>query len=839
MLALTHMSISTAFLLLAAAMSLTLGGVVVLRGPRQVTSRQFAVLSVNLILWSLGVLTIVHSPTKNFASDAIKITFIVAAFLPATFYHFVYSFPYVRKSRFPLELALLYLGGVVLTLGTFTPYYLRDVTLRISAPPAAEYGPVFYSYSFLVALAMAVSFNDLFRKARHAIGIQRRQVEHVLLGIFVTTGLASFTNILAPAWGIKNLEVYGPGFVVLMMAIFAYSMVRYHLLDIWILVSRATVYAVITAFVVLTFMTSVSLVHWVFSDGGRGADILTTMIAAGIIVFFLQPLRDRIQLILNRVVLYRQYDAGQFIDRITRSGGEIVKLEHLLDAVAHDIQNTVGVRLVQVLLCREKTPGIYVTEYTANHQDRGKEHFNLGPVEAYLVEHAGPISVHELAQTARGRHAEEIVEILEGIHAQLCVPLRTTSGIIGFLMLGPKSSQDIFTLTDLKTFRTISGPLATAIENARLYKKLEALNLHLERIMKSMQGGVIAVDESGTVTTANKAATDLLGPIPPGTVLEKLEAAVSGLLRRTLEERRTFKDVETTVLSSNGQPLAVAMSSSVFRTASQDCIGGMVLIHDMTQIKQLEASVQRADRLTSIGTMAAGMAHEIKNPLQSIKTFTQLLPQRYQDSDFRKTFSEVVPPEVQRIDAIVTRLLDFARPQPVCFEPQDVQAILRDVLALTDNQLHKVDITINLDFPEENRLVTGDDQQLHQLFLNLVLNAIDAMRECRHRVLTVRVEYARLRRRQKVSGDVVEVPCARIVLADTGCGIEEANLQHLFTPFFTTKNHGSGLGLCVANGIVTEHDGDIDIVSSPGQGATFAVSFPLARQAVSAERVQL
>jgi two-component system nitrogen regulation sensor histidine kinase GlnL len=831
---------ASVFLVLASGMSISLGGLVLLRSPRQSTSRRFALLSLTLALWSLGVLAIIHSPDKAFASEAIKITFAIAAFLPATFYHFIRSFPAVRQDKVPVSLYVLYAGGAALALGTRTPYYLHDVTLSDTAPPAADYGPVFYAYSALVAMSMVVSFTDLFLKARKAVGIQRRQVDHVIMAIFLSTGLASFTNILAPAWGIKNLEIFGPCFMVLMMAIFAYSMIRYHLLDIWILVSRATVYAVVTAFVVAVFMTCVSVVHWVFSGGGRAADLMTTLLAATIIVFFLQPLRERVQLLLNRAVLYRHYDAERFIERITRSAGEIVKLEHLLDALARDINNTLGVRDITVLLVSEKTPRRYVSEYRTGTFEVQPEYFDdLNFLEAYVRDLPGPVSVHELAHTRQSDECQRVVDRLEEFGAQLCVPLRTTKDIVGFILLGAKSSQDIFTLTDLKVFSTVARPLATAIENARLYKRLEALNLHLERIMKSMQSGVIAVDELGVVTTVNVAAVELMGPIAPGTPMKDLEPRVAALLRRTLEEHRSFSDMETVITAANGEPTPVVMSSSEFRTATADTLGGMVLIHDMTQIKRLEASVQRADRLTSIGTMAAGMAHEIKNPLQSIKTFTQLLPDRYEDQDFRKTFSEVVPPEVQRIDAIVTRLLDFARPKPACFEPQDVQGILRDVLALTENQVRKADITVHMDFPPENRPIMGDDQQLHQLFLNLVLNAIDAMRESPERRLTISMGYTRLRRRPKASAEVVEVPCARIMLTDTGCGIEEYNVQHLFTPFFTTKSHGSGLGLCVANGIVTEHEGDIDLKSAPGRGTTFSVSFPLAQGGVAAERVKL
>jgi len=246
--------------------------------------------------------------------------------------------------------------------------------------------------------------------------------------------------------------------------------------------------------------------------------------------------------------------------------------------------------------------------------------------------------------------------------------------------------------------------------------------------------------------------------------------------------------------------------------------------------------VQRADRLTSIGTMAAGMAHEIKNPLQSIKTFTQLLPNRFEDADFRRTFSEVVPPEVQRIDTIVTRLLDFARIKPVHFAPQNMRKILEEVLALVENQLRKADIEVMTEFPDTIQEVNADNQRLHQVFLNLVLNALDAMKDRPVRRLTIRLYYDRTHFTHEGQPTFFDVPCMRVAVMDTGCGISKTHLEQLFTPFFTTKADGSGLGLSVVHGIVTEHGGEIDVTSTVDVGTTFTLTFPLMQETKVFER---
>jgi signal transduction histidine kinase len=257
----------------------------------------------------------------------------------------------------------------------------------------------------------------------------------------------------------------------------------------------------------------------------------------------------------------------------------------------------------------------------------------------------------------------------------------------------------------------------------------------------------------------------------------------------------------------------------------------------LSQVKRLEQNVQRADRLSSIGTLAAGMAHEIKNPLVSIKTFAQLLPTRYEDTDFRETFAEVVLTEVERINSIVTGLLDFARPKQASFAVYNLCAIVGEVLTLVENQARTGDITIKSRFEEPELQIYGDEQQLHQVFLNLVLNAIDAMGHTREGFLSVSIDLGRMHTRNNRLAPLLDVESVRVTIEDTGCGIPQETLERIFTPFYTTKEDGSGLGLSVVHGIVTEHGGEIDVKSAVQEGTAFTVTLPLAREEVAVEGV--
>ena len=311
---------ATTFLLALAAVSSGLMGIVVLaHSPSKRTHQVFALLTLNIALWSVGVLFIVHSRTEAWAYLWLHVTIGVASFLPATFYQFNAFFPYQRFQGSKIALGLFYAAPLFFLMILHTPWYVRDVVVHADAPPIVQYGPAFLVYSSLVGLSMLLSFFNLFAKLRQTTGIQRRQVEHVIIAIFLSTGCAFLTNVLAPVMEIGTTEPYGPCFMVVLMSILAYSMLRYHLLDVWVIVSRTTVYALVMVFVIATFVGAVSAVHWLSSAGGRFSDMVTTGLASLIIVLFIQPLKERSQLILDRLLLHRRYNAQALIERVSRT----------------------------------------------------------------------------------------------------------------------------------------------------------------------------------------------------------------------------------------------------------------------------------------------------------------------------------------------------------------------------------------------------------------------------------------------------------------------------------------------------------------------------------------
>jgi signal transduction histidine kinase len=233
-------------------------------------------------------------------------------------------------------------------------------------------------------------------------------------------------------------------------------------------------------------------------------------------------------------------------------------------------------------------------------------------------------------------------------------------------------------------------------------------------------------------------------------------------------------------------------------------------------LKKSKSYIRRADRLASLGTLTAGLAHEIRNPLVAIKTFTQLLPERIDDEEFRNHFLNIASGEVDRISALVTELLEFARPSEPKFDLEDINGILDGMILLVSTETKSKHIDILKDCASDVSPITIDREQMKQVFLNMLLNAIEATPE-KGKI------YVKTRSYTKPEGE----PYIQIEFTDTGCGIRPEYLEEIFTPFFTTKEKGSGLGLSISNQIVQDHKGYIDVESQLNKGTSFFINLPL------------
>ena len=814
--------------LLTALICFCLGALVLARNPRKITNMAFAFLASTLMLWAIGVYVVIRSRTLHEALLGLHFSEFVVCLAPAAFYHFVGYFPKGKFDGSRHFLLFLYISALVLGAVTFHPSYIQEVTLYPDKPPLVVHSPALIAPIINILIAFIAVHTNLRRKLHETQGFGRRQTQFVMTGIYSIAALSIVIGILEPVFNVMRFQAYGPVTTTLLMGCFAYAMVKYHLLDTRAFVSRLLVFLGSTVFVIATFLGFMALTQMYIGGQAQVIHIVPALLTGLVVSFVFQTVKDRVAHFIEVTLLRQRYDVENLYSRLAGHAAEVVQLDQFLKTIAADIQETIGVRTVRVLLLDPEDETMLATEFTSDPDDPVIRTRQQSVLLDFLRERPQPLILEQILHRRPDERMVRVASALADLDAFFCLPLITGDGLVGIMTLGQKDTHDIYSEQELIAFKALAGPLGTAIANARLYQELEKVHMHQSKVFGRMREGVIAVDTSGKITTTNEASIELLGSIKEGQYLEDLPPEIAGLLRTTLDREVAVSDYQTTINGKDDDPATVIVSSSCLKTPDNVTTGAVALIYDLTHVKRLERNVQRADRLSSLGTLAAGMAHEIKNPLVSIKTFTQLLADRYKDPDFRSTFEEVVPHEVDRIDTIVSRLLDFARPRPVNYQDLILRRVIEQVLALVENQMRKGFIKTELDFPDGELCVTGDEQQLHQVFLNLVLNAVDAMQEKREGTIAIRARTGHIFGRRYGVPRPIHRKCARISVTDTGCGIPADQIAELFTPFYTTKSDGCGLGLAVVHSILTEHGGEIDVSSVLGEGTTFTLSIPLA-----------
>ena len=353
------------------------------------------------------------------------------------------------------------------------------------------------------------------------------------------------------------------------------------------------------------------------------------------------------------------------------------------------------------------------------------------------------------------------------------------------------------------------------------FAELSDLKSYTDHILGSLATGIITLDLEGRVVTLNPAGEALTGCVTAsvggracGDAFAHLPE-LRDLLLQTLASR--FGLAPVSLVLSRGEAAAVPVEVTItpLKGGEGQALGVIAALRDLSAVRQLEEQLSRSDRLAALGTLAAGLAHEIKNPLTSVMTFSRHVARRFADERFRQRFQSVVPRELERINRIVEDLLRLARPSRLALAPVHLPEILDQALDLYGNQIEAKCVRVVRDYPLGLPPVPGDSEHLYQALVNLVTNALDAMEQ--GGTLTIRAARAEEADRQ----------CLRIEVTDTGAGIGPAETASVFNPFFTTKASGTGLGLAIAHKIIDDHGGTISFQSVAGRGTTFTVLLPL------------
>jgi signal transduction histidine kinase len=429
-------------------------------------------------------------------------------------------------------------------------------------------------------------------------------------------------------------------------------------------------------------------------------------------------------------------------------------------------------------------------------------------------------------EVARERTAERqrLHSELARLNWALVLPLLSENTVIGLIALGPKLSWDPFYPHDLDLLMTLANQAGTAIKNAQLYTQVVLANEFIENVVATIESGVVAIDAAGHVTMFNRAAAQLTRLPAEGVKNQSadvLPADLEALLKSTVADGRERTQPEI-ALPDGAVTRPVICTTSPLRDPAGVILGAVAVFSDLTPFKQLESERQRAARLAYFEVLASSLAHEIKNPLVAIKTFAQLIPRRQSDALFADEFSRIVTREIGRMERLVEQLRTLSRPSDRPKQRLDVREPLAQAVEFLRPAFDEKRISTGTSLGAEPRFVLGDHGELEQLFINLLMNACEATPPGG----TLSIELT-------ATGDHVAV-----ALADSGPGIPPELLEHVFDPFITTKQRGSGLGLTICAGIAAAHRAKLRAANRAAGGALLTAEFPLAVAAQATSEVR-
>ncbi len=365
----------------------------------------------------------------------------------------------------------------------------------------------------------------------------------------------------------------------------------------------------------------------------------------------------------------------------------------------------------------------------------------------------------------------------------------------------------------------------------RQFKEIQRLQNYTENLMITMADGLLSVDISGTVAAVNPAACDLLGISshssikgkPLASILEE-SSQLRVLIDNMLQVPAAISQQEVEI-GDETETRTILVGASPLYDSDKRPREIIFTLHNITELKKLESRIRQSERLAALGTLAAGMAHEIRNPLSAIKTFVQLLPRKIDNPIFLEKFNRTVPRETNRINLLVEELLELSRFPRYSFSITDVNWLLKQTNEAIESELYESNIEYQADMESSLPKIQADANQLLKAFHNLARNAIQAMPT--GGLLTIRTAFEKLSESEQQEQTATSPDRVIIIFEDTGEGISPDQLTQIFNPFFTTKDTGTGLGLPITHKVITEHRGQIEVESQIGQGTKVTVSLPV------------
>lgn len=676
-------------------------------------------------------------------------------------------------------------------------------------------------FASCIVVADGLLFNSYFRARTPAL---RLQLRWIMWGVGVAA--LAFALFFAVPYLLGRpissvSEVLGLGPLILVPLSFGYSIVRYRMMDVDVIVRRSFVHVLATATVAVLYLLLLLTVGDVVREINPTA---STWVARGVtvavmlvITILFAPVKTWLQQTAERLFYGERYTLRTGLGEFGRALASTSELEPLLSSLAARLRRMLSADQLAIFVEHDRDAG----RYDLMLADSLDGDVTIPEDFARWVRSNAVVRGYALAAES------STPDRWAGIH--YLVPCVVRDRLVAVIGIGRQTTDgSLLTSEDIEIVRALSGYVAVAIDNSLLLQsereKADAL-AHLQQfsasIIESVNVGILVIDSSGLITTWNSALEEMLGigreealgasatELFNDEMISTLRA-VTGTAGWVVDDVRHLYKFRT--FRRDDRPIVINLSLAPFEDTAHTLAGTLVVVEDVTDRLKLEDQLQQSDKLSSIGLLAAGVAHEVNTPLAGISSYTQMLLGQFPAGDPKSQLLEKVLAQTERASGIVNNLLNFSRTSGSDFAALDLNRVLDDTLQLLELQLHKSSITIEREFADELPEAFGNAGKLQQVFMNLILNARDAMPSGG----TLRIETE--------SADHMLL----VRIGDTGIGIAAENIAKIYDPFFTTKSvgQGTGLGLAVSYGIVQEHAGRIFVESHPGRGTTFTIKIP-------------
>ena len=753
--------------------------------------------------------------------------------LPPLFLHFALVFPerpdaWVRSDSGRTLVQLIYLPALLLgAISVASVMYgaghgdmLTGVTIFVDRSQL-----VYLVVSLIGGLAIMVRALKQVRSVT-----ARRQLRWIVWGSALGAVPFTFGYALPFAFGFEPLR--GFEFTALLLGLiplaFASAIVRYRLMDVEVIIKRALVYAAALAVIAATYAILLRVAGAIFLQDSDRRNPVIALLATLVVVALSRPVKNAIQAGLDRMYYRDRYDYRRALVGFARDLNSDLDLLRLSERLVHRVTETLVVDRMALMLLPAQTTGAaagFVTIAHAGFADAPPLLARDSEVGTRMIS-GHTLVLDETLSLRRLDHREADAWREAGIH--YFVPCVSKEGTIAVMALGRKASAEPLSSEDMALLSAVAAQAATALENGRLYRELRTKADELERmrqfsenILESLNDGLAVLDRNGHVVRWNRQLEELYGIRHEDAVGRPIERMFDEPIVKMVRglsagapEGAAFYKIPLVTRHQPARRLLVNLGATPLRDSHSDVVGSIMIVEDISSRVQLEEQLQISEKMASIGLLAAGVAHEVNTPLTGISSFTQMLLESASPEDPSTQVLEKIERQTFRAAKIVNGLLNLARPAQVDSGPCDINAVINDVLSLLEHQFRTGSIQVRKEMAAVSPTVQGVEHKLQQVFLNLFLNARDAM---------PKGGWLTIATREEAGGAVVEI-------ADTGSGIPAELLSRIYDPFFTTKEigKGTGLGLSITYGIVQEHGGTITCDSQVGQGTRFTIRLPLA-----------